>query len=88
MRLIDADELIEHLRKDPLFELVERYGIVDVIDSRPTVGVKHGEWLRSGEPPMYVVECSNCGQKYFIHALQPLARYCSTCGAKMDGGDD
>lgn len=40
MRLIDADELIEHLRKDPLFELVERYGIVDVINSRPTVDIK------------------------------------------------
>ena len=37
MRLIDADELIEHLRKDPLFEFVERYGIVGVIESRPTV---------------------------------------------------
>lgn len=37
MRLIDADALIEHLRKDPLFELVERYGISDVIDNAPTI---------------------------------------------------
>lgn len=36
-RLIDADELVKHLRKDPLFDLVERYGISGVIESRPTI---------------------------------------------------
>lgn len=38
MRLIDADALIEHLRKDPLFPLVERYGITGVIEAAPTIG--------------------------------------------------
>ncbi len=33
----DADELINHLRKDPLFDIVERYGITGVIKSRPTI---------------------------------------------------
>lgn len=33
----DADELINHLRKDPLFDMVERYGITGVIKSRPTI---------------------------------------------------
>ena len=36
-RLIDGDELVKHLRKDPLFDLVERYGISGVIESRPTI---------------------------------------------------
>lgn len=36
-RLIDGDELVKHLRKDPLFDLVERYGVSDVIESRPTI---------------------------------------------------
>lgn len=36
-KLIDADELVKHLRKDPLFDLVERYGISGVIESRPTI---------------------------------------------------
>lgn len=36
-RLIDADELVKHLRKDPLFDLVERYGISGVIESRPMI---------------------------------------------------
>lgn len=43
---------------------------------------KSGAWVRHGEPPMYVIECSNCGQKYFNHAMQPLANYCSMCGTK------
>ena len=36
-RLIDKDELLSHLRKDPLFDLVERYGVSGVIESRPTI---------------------------------------------------
>ena len=36
-RLIDADELLSHLSKDPLFDLVERYGVSGVIESRPTI---------------------------------------------------
>ena len=36
-RLIDKDELLSHLKKDPLFDLVERYGISGVIESRPTI---------------------------------------------------
>ena len=36
-RLIDGDELVKHLRKDPLFDLVEQYGISGVIESRPTI---------------------------------------------------
>ena len=36
-RLIDKDELLSHLKKDPLFDLVERYGVSGVIESRPTI---------------------------------------------------
>lgn len=36
-RLIDKDELLSHLKKDPLFSLVEQYGISGVIESRPTI---------------------------------------------------
>lgn len=37
MRLIDADALLDRLKKDPLFDLVERYGISGVIEAAPTV---------------------------------------------------
>lgn len=43
---------------------------------------KTGAWIRHGEPPMYVIECDKCGQKYFSHVMQPLANYCSMCGEK------
>lgn len=52
MRLIDADELIEHIRKDPLFELVDRYGIVGVIASSPTVEVKKMNNVIDGYSPV------------------------------------
>lgn len=42
-RLVDADELLSHLKKDPLFSLVERYGISGVIESRPTILDKEKE---------------------------------------------
>lgn len=37
MRLIDADQLLQKLQKDPLFPLVEQYGITRVIEAAPTV---------------------------------------------------
>ena len=45
---------------------------------------KRGEWIIHGEPPMLVIECSVCGQKYFNHVMQEKAKYCSMCGAKME----
>ena len=37
MRLIDADAFLERTKKDPLFPLVERYGLSSVIENEPTV---------------------------------------------------
>lgn len=39
MRLIDADQLLKKLQKDPLFPLVEQYGISRVIETATTVDV-------------------------------------------------
>lgn len=47
-RYIDADALLEHLEKDPLFPLVERHGISDVIKSFPTADV------------VEVIRCKDC----------------------------
>lgn len=49
---------------------------------------KRGEWIIHGEPPMLVIECSVCGQKYFNHVMQEKAKYCSMCGAKMEVQDE
>lgn len=48
MRLIDADQLLQKLQKDPLFPLVEQYGISRVIEAAPTVDA------------VEVVRCSEC----------------------------
>lgn len=37
MRLIDADALLKRMQNDPLFDLVERYGVSGVINAEPTV---------------------------------------------------
>ena len=37
MRLIDADALLNRMQEDPLFDLVEIYGVSGVINAEPTV---------------------------------------------------
>ena len=46
MRLIDADLFLEETSKDPLFPLVERYGLSYVIKAQPTVDAIPIEWLK------------------------------------------
>ena len=36
-RLIDADALIKHMKRDPLFPLVDRYGVTNVIQAASTI---------------------------------------------------
>lgn len=50
MRLIDADAFLERTRKDPLFPLVERYGLSGVIENEPTVEAIPVEWLLNHIP--------------------------------------
>ena len=57
--------------------------IVELLDA-DVAPVRHGRWIVDGEPPMLVIKCSECGQKYFNHAMQNFANFCSNCGAKMD----
>lgn len=53
MRLIDADQLLQKLQKDPLFPLVEQYGISRVIKAAPTVDA------------VPVIRCKDCRHKYY-----------------------
>lgn len=50
MRLIDADAFLERTKKDPLFPLVERYGLSRVIENEPTVEAIPVEWLLNHIP--------------------------------------
>lgn len=86
MRLIDADQLLQKLQKDPLFTLVEQYGISRVIGAAPTIEaepIRHGHWIYTerGFPLAYGYNrCSVCGCS---NALT-LDNYCPHCGSKMD----
>ena len=46
MKLIDADALLNRMQEDPLFDLVERYGVSGVINAEPTVDAIPVEWLK------------------------------------------
>ena len=42
---IDRKALIEHLEKDPLYDLVEQYGVTGVIESFPAADVQLMKWI-------------------------------------------
>ena len=46
MRLIDADALIDHLKNDPLFDLVEQYWLTRVIETEITIDAIPVEWIK------------------------------------------
>ena len=89
MRLIDADALLERMKKDPLFQLVERYGVSGVIDAEPTVEPKTGRWMFP-DPPIHKPICSECRKPCIgLHAFAyELTDYCPNCGAKMEEETD
>lgn len=90
MRLIDADALLERIKNDPLFPLVENYGISGVIKAEPTVDaepVRHGKWIYGNDFHWYTASCSACGyqRRTDIKATGwNQWKYCPNCGAKMD----
>lgn len=45
-RLIDANALKKHLHKDPLYPLVEKYGMDGVIDAQPTIDAVPIEFIQ------------------------------------------
>ncbi|MDE5564119.1 MAG: hypothetical protein K2I93_03100 [Oscillospiraceae bacterium] len=86
MRLIDADKLKPDTKTFTSAyseELTEFYS-QKVIDNAPTIDAKperHGEWINALEHCGAFV-CSDC--EYQSTALY---KYCPSCGAKMDGGE-
>ena len=61
--------------------------IRDMIDEAPAADVApvvHGEWVKT--PYIEVKRCSCCNAP--INIFKEAHIYCSTCGAKMDGGNE
>ena len=83
-RLIDADALKKHLHKDPLYPLVEKYGMDGVIDAQPTIDaepVRHGNWRFVNCATGLRCQCSEC--LHWVDAGTDR-NYCPNCGARMD----
>lgn len=90
MRLIDADELLTHIRdygegQNQLL-LIDPY----YVRKAPTVGQPKGKWIREDKPwggfgdRVLVLTCSECGESFVYHGNEP--KFCSECGADMRGG--
>ena len=93
-RLIDADQFKAKLlsfmdRKAPTPSDTDCIldGALNLLEEQPTADpVKHGHWEYLGERDgAHVFECSECHDR--INTVNPnwLSKYCSGCGAKMDG---
>lgn len=73
-----------------LHNLLRQQGVdaaIEVVRKQKSVDpVKHGHWEYLGERDgAHVFECSECHDR--INTVNPnwLSKYCSGCGAKMDG---
>ena len=76
MRLIDGDELIEHVWRD---RLDSRERIANLVKSMPTVKPqKKGAWHDIGGVIRY-------GCPFCHHAYESKSNYCPNCGADMRG---
>lgn len=59
-------------------QVVAEFPAADVVE------VRHGRWLPSNIPDSILDKCSECGFDTGAFTF----RYCPSCGAKMDGGQD
>ena len=84
MRLIDADELMEHVYRD---RLDSRERIADMIRNAPTIEErKTGKWIHilTEADGNALYECSEC-HKGEVHVPIVEVKYCWNCGARMEG---
>ena len=90
----ETNREINHVSKrQELFKAVRA-----VVNTCPTVEpVKHGRWIHIDALPIGdYFKCSECNRQIFLHfgwevsAKSPADeyRYCSGCGAKMDGNQN
>ena len=63
--------------------------MIDSVPAADVVEVRHGRWhdVYLSSASSFVGTCSVCGKSNDIPPV-PLAKYCPSCGAKMDGVQD
>lgn len=82
MRLVDADEIMEHVWRD---KLDSRELIADMILHSPTVDPRGtAYWRTQDEGSFYPLECSNCNTEPvaddYGYVVTP---FCPHCGFRM-----
>jgi hypothetical protein len=78
MRLIDADELMEHIGRD---KLDSREAIMEMVKNAPTVEPKRGKWILNRSGAYCCSECMEPCAGYVM--MQPRDKFCKMCGADM-----
>ena len=89
MRLVDADELMEHVYRD---KLDSRELIAKMIQNAPTIEPKKGRWqeFHIGKCPL--VECTSCHMARDVREVphtnggKVAWKFCPDCGADMREG--
>ena len=104
MRLVDAermrndDSMCEGVLCDecPFADrLRSKCSFVDFMDRQPTIDpVKHGRWVNVVDEYVgayklqKMLRCSECNYEVWVVSDGTNPKYCSNCGAKMDGGTE
>lgn len=91
MRLVDADKILEILKRMHGIERTRYDDGLDaaeaVVDAAETVEpVKHGHWIDTGWADYYLnkeYRCSWCDRVDYARS-----NFCPYCGAKMDGDNN
>ena len=81
-RLIDANVLLEKLRKNRKPGYGYATATVGEMPTIDAVEVVHGRWKHHYEKGTSYKVCSICGCR---NGLELKFNYCPNCGAKMDG---
>ena len=100
-RLIDADVMVEYLRKqlcdncheqEDWCDICDYAYLIDEMKKVPTVDaepVKHGHWIMTNKEKTDrpLPECSRCGWYVTKGGVLDFT-YCPNCGCKMDEVED
>ena len=85
---IEREALLERLSYNGSMNLPPMEYYREVVTKFPTADVApivHGEWqlVEIDHNDMAIIKCSVCNTKRF-----GASKYCSECGARMDGGNN
>lgn len=75
---------------DNIEEMLQRFAQImrNLEDMKILLSQRTGHWIKHGEPPWYVIECSECGAKWQMSGSWDANNFCGNCGARMSESED